>query len=166
VARVVEATKAVHAALGIVLGATHVEFRLREGTEPVVLEAAARMGGGPIYRSVLLSTGIDLVAAALDLASGRTPGQLRPAALRPVGFWNIFPERAGRFIGALGLEEARADPQVDEIDIYREPGEYLDVPPQTIQGHGHLIFSVDTVEQLDDAFRYYLATVRLETEDA
>jgi biotin carboxylase len=164
--RVVETTKAVHAALDIVLGATHVEFRLREGTEPVVLEAAARMGGGPIYRSVLLSTGIDLVAAALDLASGRTPGQLRPGALRAVGFWNIFPQRAGRFIGAQGLEEARADPRVDEVDIYREPGEYLDVPPQTIQGHGHLIFSADTAEQLDGTFRHYLETVRLETEDA
>jgi biotin carboxylase len=164
VARVAEATKAVHDALGITVGATHVEFRLREGTEPVVLEAAARMGGGPIYRSVLLSTGIDLVAAALDLASGRTTGQLEPAALKAVGIWNIFPERAGKFIAAHGLEEVRADPRVDEIDIYREPGEYLDVPPQTIQGHGHLIFSVDTVEQLDDIFRYYLETVLLETE--
>jgi biotin carboxylase len=164
--RVVETTKAVHAALGIASGATHVEFRLRECTEPVVLEAAARMGGGPIYRSVLLSTGVDLVAAALDLASGRAPDQLRPTGRGPVGFWNIFSERPGRFISAQGLEEARADPRVDEIDIYRQPGEYLDVPPRTIQGHGHLIFSVDAVEQLDDAFRYFLKTVRLETEAA
>ena len=162
---VAEATKAVHAALGISMGATHVEFRLREGREPVVLEAAARMGGGPIYRSVLLSTGIDLVAAALDLASGRTPSQLQPAALRTVGFWNIFPDRPGRFTGVRGLEEARADPRVDEIEIYRELGEYLDVPPQTIQGHGHLVFTVDSVDELDDTFRHYLKMVRLETQD-
>jgi biotin carboxylase len=166
VTRIVETTKAVHDALGITLGATHVEFRLRDGREPVVLEAAARMGGGPIYRSVLLSTGIDLVAAVLDLASGRTPGQLRPGALRAAGFWNIFPERAGRLVDVQGLDEVRADPHVDEIDIYREPGDYLDVPPRTIQGHGHLIFTVDTVDELDETFRHYLTTLRLNTEDA
>jgi biotin carboxylase len=162
-ARVGEATKAVHAALGITTGATHVEFRLRGGAEPVVLEAAARMGGGPVYRSVLLSTGVDLVAAALDLASGRRPDPSWRHAPRPVGFWNMFPERPGQFTRVQGLEEVNADSQVDEIAIYRQLGDYLAMPPATIQGHGHLIFTVDTVEQLDDAFERYRKTVRLET---
>lgn len=162
-ARVAEATKAVHAALRITTGATHVEFRLRGGAEPMVLEAAARMGGGPIYRSVLLSTGVDLVAAALDLASGRRPDPSCLHAPRPVGFWNIFPDRPGRFTGVQGLEEVNADSQVEEIAIYRQLGDYLAVPPGTIQGHGHLIFTVDTVEQLDDAFQRYRKTIRLET---
>ena len=162
-ARVAEATKAVHAALHITTAATHVEFRLRGGAEPMVLEAAARMGGGPIYRSVLLSTGVDLVAAALDLASGRRPDPSCRHAPRPVGFWNIFPERPGEFTGVQGLEKVNADSQVDEVAIYRQLGDYLAMPPATIQGHGHLIFTVDTVEQLDDAFERYRKTVRLET---
>jgi biotin carboxylase len=126
-------------------------------------KAAARMGGGPVYRSVLLSTGVDLVAAALDLASGRRPDPSWRHAPRPVGFWNMFPERPGQFTRVQGLEEVNADSQVDEIAIYRQLGDYLAMPPATIQGHGHLIFTVDTVEQLDDAFERYRKTVRLET---
>ncbi|WP_328395219.1 ATP-grasp domain-containing protein [Streptomyces sp. NBC_00390] len=158
-----EATVAVHAALGITTGATHVEFRLRGDAEPVVLEAAARMGGGPIYRSVLLSTGVDMVEAILDLASGRAPRIEPKERATPVGFWNIFPDKAGTFTGTVGLDEVRADPRVDEVQIYKTPGDHLLVPPQTFQGHGHLIFTVDTAGELDPAFREMTATLRLET---
>lgn len=160
---VAEATRKVHAALDIRTGATHVEFRLLASGEPVVIEAAARMGGGPIYRSVQLSTGVDLVTAALDLATGRTPDlTVRPG--RAVGFWNIFPERAGKLARVVGLDEVQADPRVDEVAIYREPGEFMAVPPQTFQGHGHLIFAVDGVDELDATFEEFRAVLRLETE--
>src|SRR5262249_17385760 len=89
--RITAAVAAVHSAMGITTGPTHVEFRLREGDEPIVLEAAARMGGGPIYRSVLLSTGVDMVKATIDLALGRSPVISPWPAPMPVGFWNIFP---------------------------------------------------------------------------
>ncbi|GGM15160.1 MULTISPECIES: ATP-grasp domain-containing protein [Micromonospora] len=156
----------VHAALGITVGGSHVEFRLRDGVEPVLLEAAARLGGGPICRSVLLSTGVDLVAAALDLATGRTPviaPRERPTA---VGFWNIFPARPGRLVAAHGIDEARADERVAEIDIYRAPGDLLAVPPRTFQGHGHLIFVAPSVDDLDATFHELTRMVRLETEPA
>ncbi|GGK22149.1 hypothetical protein GCM10010124_13280 [Pilimelia terevasa] len=163
VAAVDEATAAVHRALGIATGATHVEFRLRGDDRPVVLEAAARMGGGPIYRSVELSTGVDLVAASLDLATGRAPRITPRERASAVGFWNIFPERAGTLTRVAGLDEIRADPRVDEVEIYREPGEELAVPPRTFQGHGHLIFVVDGTDELDAAFDEMTTTLRLET---
>ncbi|MBO8195991.1 ATP-grasp domain-containing protein [Streptomyces oryzae] len=165
-----EATAAVHRALDIRTGATHVEFRLRGAEhdpagppQPVVLEAAARMGGGPIYRSVQLSTGVDMVAAVLDLARGRAPHLDPRPEPTPVGFWNIFPKQAGTFTGAAGLEEVRADPRVDEVEIYREPGEHLLVPPRTFQGHGHLIYTVERTDQLDPVFRELTGALRLET---
>ncbi|MDJ1132742.1 ATP-grasp domain-containing protein [Streptomyces iconiensis] len=159
-----EATVKVHRALGIATGATHVEFRLRGDDEPAVLEAAARMGGGPIYRSVLLSTGVDMVEAVLDLASGRAP-RVEPAErATPVGFWNIFPDKAGTLTRVTGLDTVRADPRVDEVQIYKAPGDELLVPPQTFQGHGHLIFTVNTEDELDPAFREMTSTLRLETE--
>ncbi len=164
VARLTDATIAVHRALGITTGATHVEFRLRDGVEPVLLEAAGRMGGGPIYRSVQLSTGLDMVEAVLDMATGRRPCIEPPKHPTPVGFWNIFPQRAGILRAIRGLEAAAADPRVDEIEIYRREGDFLQVPPQTFQGHGHLIFQVDTPGDLDAAFDGMVATVRLETE--
>ena len=163
VARVVAATEAAHAALSIRMGASHVEFRLRDGIHPVMLEAAARMGGGPIYRSVELSTGVDMVRAVLDLASGRTPVLRLPERATPVGFWNIFPDHAGALTAVHGLAEAQEDPRADEVAIYRSIGEHLAVPPQTFQGHGHLIFTTDEQDELDEVFRHFVATLRLET---
>ncbi|MFF9426124.1 ATP-grasp domain-containing protein [Streptomyces sp. NPDC014746] len=162
VERLEEATARVHEALGIRTGGSHVEFRLR-GEEPVLLEAAARLGGGPICRSVQLSTGVDMVGAVLDLACGRTP-RIEPAERTThVGFWNIFPADPGFLAGVDGLDRAVEDPRVDEIQIYREPGEFLDVPPRTFQSHGHLIFQVDAAEDLDGTFEELVRTVRLRT---
>jgi biotin carboxylase len=149
--------------MNITTGATHVEFRLRGGVEPVLLEAAARLGGGPIYRSVQLSTGVDMVEAMLDLAAGRTPTIAPRSAPRPVGFRNIFPDAAGTLVAIHGVDEARADPAVDEIEIYRTVGDHLDVPPRTFQGHGHVIFSADTPDHLDEVFDHLVRTVRLQT---
>ncbi|MFI6292657.1 ATP-grasp domain-containing protein [Nonomuraea sp. NPDC050790] len=164
VERIGAAVRDVHAAMGILTGPTHVEFRLAGGVEPVVLEAAARMGGGPIYRSVLLSTGVDMVEAALDLALGRTPELAPRENPRPIGFWNIFPERAGTLSEIAGLERAAADPRVDEVEIYRRLGDHLEVPPRTFQGHGHLIFKVGDVDELDPVFDELVRTLRLRTD--
>ncbi|MFC6879640.1 MULTISPECIES: ATP-grasp domain-containing protein [Actinomadura] len=164
VERLYEATAAVHCAMGIEVGVTHVEFRLR-GEEPVLLEAAARMGGGPIYRSVQLSTGVDMVEAALDLSLGREPVIEPCAEPVAVGFRNIFPDRAGTLAAVHGLAEAKADPRIDEIEIYKRIGEYLRVPPQTFQGHGHLIFTADSTGHLDEVFKEFRRLVRLEVAD-
>lgn len=164
VERIAAAVRDVHEAMGILTGPTHVEFRLADGVEPVVLEAAARMGGGPIYRSVLLSTGVDLVEAALDLALGRTPEIAPREVARPIGFWNIFPERAGTLSEIVGLDRAAADPRVDEVEIYRHLGDHLEVPPRTFQGHGHLIFKVNDVDELDPVFDELVSTLRLRTD--
>lgn len=162
--RIRSAVAAVHDAMGITTGPTHVEFRLRDGAEPVVLEAAARMGGGPIYRSVLLSTGLDMVEATLDLALARSPVIAPRPDPRPIGFWNIFPARAGVLTEIAGVDQARADPRVDEVEIYRQPGDQLAVPPRTFQGHGHLIFKVSHVDELDPTFVELTRMVRLHTE--
>ncbi|HKT02290.1 MAG TPA: ATP-grasp domain-containing protein [Rugosimonospora sp.] len=162
-ARLYAAARAVHEAMGITTGATHVEFRLRDGVEPVLLEAAARLGGGPIYRSVQLSTGVDMVEAMLDLAAGRTPSIVPRATPRWVGFRNIFPDAAGTLVAIGGVAEARTNPAVDEIEIYRAVGDHLDVPPRTFQGHGHVIFATDSAAHLDAVFDHLVRTVRLET---
>lgn len=164
VAQVEAATAAVHGALNITTGATHVEFRLRNGREPVLLEAAARMGGGPIYRSVQLSTDIDLVDAVLHLAYGEDPDVAPPMAATPVGFWNIFPDEAGTLTEVEGVDAATRDPRVHEIEIYKQPGDFLQVPPRTFQGHGHVVFSADRTDQLDEVFAELVATIRLRTK--
>jgi biotin carboxylase len=159
-----QATAAAHKALNIDIGATHVEFRLRDGREPVILEAAARLGGGPIYRSVQLSTGVDMVEAVLELAMGRTP-KIEPRR-QPVwtGFRNIFPTEAGKLREITGLAEAEAAPDVHDIEVYRKPGDFLNVPPHTFQGHGHVLFTAGSERELDETFHGLLNSIRFEVE--
>jgi biotin carboxylase len=163
VATIYTATRAVHRSMNITTGPTHVEFRLRDGVEPVLLEAAARLGGGPIYRSVQLSTGVDMVEAMLDLATGRTPTIAPRPEPTPVGFRNVFPDGPGELVAIHGVDEARASGTVDELEIYRAVGDFLDVPPRTFQGHGHVIFTAETPDRLDGAFDHLVRTLRLET---
>jgi len=164
VTEVLAATARVHAALGIDTGATHVEFRLRDGREPVVLEAGARMGGGPIYRSVLLSTGVDMLEAVLDLATGRRPQIAPHGAPVPIGFRNIFPEQGGRVVGVVGVDEANGQQHVHEVEVFRKVGEFADVPPNTYEGHGHVIFTAPTLDELDRRFAELTRTLRIETD--
>lgn len=164
VAALYAVTESVHRAMGITTGASHVEFRLRGDREPVILEAAARMGGGPIYRSVQLSTGVDMVAALLDIASGREPVIEPDPNPNAAGFWNIFPQRPGNLTEVAGLAQAQADPRVDEVDIYKRLGEFLDVPPRTFQSHGHLIFTAPRQQDLDESFHELTELVQLRTD--
>lgn len=108
-------------ALGLDNAVFHAEFRTPPAG-PVVLEVAARMGGGPIYRSARLAYGTDLVAALHAVATGTpfpTP-PLRPtgAAVLTVG---LFAD-AGRLDAIRGIERVEAHPRVVEVCVYEPPG--------------------------------------------
>ena len=162
-ARIMELTAAAHKELGITIGATHTEFRVRPDQDPMILETAARLGGGPIYRSVLLSTGVDMVHAVLDLALGRRPGIRVAEPPAPTGFYLFFADRAGTIKAVHGIEEAAADPRVHEIDLYRKVGDRVDVPPHVWQAHGHVIFTAARRDGLGDVFDD-LKSIRLDVE--
>ena len=109
-ARIMELTAAAHKEPGITIGATHTEFRVRPDQDPMILETAARLGGGPIYRSVLLSTGVDMVHAVLDLALGRLPGIRVAEPPAPTGFYLFFADRAARSRPSMASRRPRPTP--------------------------------------------------------
>ncbi|MFC8489228.1 ATP-grasp domain-containing protein [Streptomyces sp. NPDC057235] len=162
--RIAELTAASHRAVGIETGAVHTEFRIRSDGTPRILETAARLGGGPVYQSVLLSTGIDMVAAVLDVASGRTPDLTPGHGPRPAGFYLFFAEKAGRISGIGGVEEALRNPRVHEISLYRKVGDAVDVPPRVWQSHGHVIFTADSEAEFTATFDELVKSIRIETE--
>ncbi|SEC15366.1 ATP-grasp domain-containing protein [Streptomyces sp. TLI_105] len=151
-ARIRELTANAHDALDIHTGATHTEFRITADGEPVILETAARLGGGPIYRSVLTSTGVDMVDAVLDVSLGRTPNLAVPGPVRPTGFFMFFAERAGVITSIGGVEEVRAAEGVVEVELYKNVGDAVQVPPHIWQAHGHVVFTVDDPADLDARF--------------
>lgn len=139
-------------AVGINTGATHTELRVREDGTAKILEIAARLGGGPIYQSVLLSTGVDMVDAVLDTARGRQPTLQARSQPVPTGFHLFFAERAGLITAIDGVEETRLDPRVHELALYHGVGDTVELPPQVWQSHGHVVYTADDADELDDMF--------------
>ncbi|MYX11104.1 ATP-grasp domain-containing protein [Streptomyces sp. SID8375] len=162
VRRITAAVGAAHEALGITTGATHTEFRITADGEPYILETAARLGGGPVYQSVLLSTGIDMVEAQLDLATGRAPRLDVAGPPRPTGFYLFFAERAGELVGVAGLDQVETDDRVSEIMLYGQPGDQVLVPPHASAAHGHVVFSAATAEAVEEAFHEFRDAIAVE----
>jgi biotin carboxylase len=160
--RVTAATEQAHRALGITTGVTHTEFRVNADGEPFILETGARLGGGPVYASVLRSTGIDLVCAAVDLALGRPCDLPDQIDAQPVGGCLFFAPKPGRITAIHGVDELRNDPRVFELHIYRQVGDDVDVPPLISQAHGHALFTAHDRDTLRQTFDDVAKTLRIE----
>ncbi|WP_407554655.1 ATP-grasp domain-containing protein [Streptomyces sp. Pv4-95] len=118
-----------HTALGIRTGLTHTELRLTP-TGPRVVEVNGRLGGDFIPLLGTLATGVDPVAAAADIALGRTP-DLRPTRDRCAEVRFIYPECDG-VVQTLDLTAAAAEPGIVEAVALAAPGSRLLLPPRGI----------------------------------
>jgi biotin carboxylase len=120
---VVETALAAVEALGIRHGPSYTQVRLgREG--PVVMEVAARVGGGHDAELCEAATGVDLNGLAIDAALGRTSnrrlqGRSAPAGGAAVAF--LVPP-AGGLVSVEGVEQAQAVEGVRWVRVYRRPG--------------------------------------------
>jgi biotin carboxylase len=66
--------------LGLECGVSHAEFKVQDGSPPVLLEIAARMPGDHIPEAILAVHGVDLFAQELAAVSGEPePRRSRPA---------------------------------------------------------------------------------------
>ncbi|MEV7885163.1 ATP-grasp domain-containing protein [Streptomyces sp. NPDC002817] len=84
-------------AVGITHGVSHVEMRLTP-SGPRLIEVNARLGGDRIGQLVHHATGVDLAAAAADLALGRTPN-LTSTRTRSAAIGMIYPPADGTVTG-------------------------------------------------------------------
>ncbi|WP_249028306.1 ATP-grasp domain-containing protein [Saccharopolyspora spinosa] len=162
--RVHELTAAAHRAIGIDTGATHTAFRIQEDGTPKIVETAARLGGGPVYQSILLSTGVDMVSAVLDVASGRAPDLSAQPVPTPTGFYLFFAERAGKVSALTGVRDAERSPHVHELALFCEVGSAVDVPPRAWQPHGHVVFTADSGDELRRRFYGLASSIQIELE--
>ena len=95
-AKIVEAGRRIVLQLRIRTGWTHIELRLQDGV-PVLIEAAARMGGGYHGELIAAATGIDRLRTLFNLHLGTLPDPLQETPC-PSGFV------VGRRIVAYGAE--------------------------------------------------------------
>ncbi|GGU69955.1 hypothetical protein GCM10010211_39410 [Streptomyces albospinus] len=118
-----------HTVLGIRTGLTHTELRLT-ATGPRIVEVNGRLGGDFIPLLGTLATGVDPVAAATDLALGRTPG-LTPTRDRCAEVRFLYPEHDGT-VRSLDVRAAAAEPGIAEAVPLAAPGTVLRLPPHGI----------------------------------
>jgi biotin carboxylase len=140
-----------HASLGVTTGASHAEFRIPAEGPPVALEVAARIGGSGIYASVLTSTGVDMMAAVIEMARGGEPA-IPAWTPTPTGMFTVLAGSEGVLRRVDGLADLRRDPAVVEAEVYKSPGDELVVPPRAFQSHGHVVLSADSLAGVDAAF--------------
>ena len=122
---VVDTARAAVEALGIRSGPSYTQLRLGPDG-PVVMEVAARLGGGHDAELCRVATGVDLNALAVAAALGERsacPDPLRASLPAVEGAAVVFlvpPE--GALTAFDGLEEAEAVDGVEWVRVYRRPG--------------------------------------------
>ncbi|MFE3323277.1 ATP-grasp domain-containing protein [Streptomyces sp. NPDC059176] len=120
---------AAHEALGIRTGITHTELRLT-GAGPRIVEVNGRLGGDFIPLLGRLATGVDQIAAAADIALGRTPATERTRdRCAEVRF--LYPAQDA-VVRSLDVEGVADRPGIERAVALAAPGTVLRLPPHGI----------------------------------
>ena len=126
-AAAVDAAAAAVAAVGIRNGPSYTQLRLGPAG-PVVMEVAARLGGGHDAELCAAATGVDLNALAVSFAldDDTSSCQARGGGAKKKGAAVVFlVPPAGRLVEVEGVAEAQAVQGVEWVRVYRRPGHVL-----------------------------------------
>ncbi len=149
-------------ALGIDLGAAKGDIKWTpEG--PKIVEIAARLSGGWMSAHTYpLSSGVDVMKAAIQIALGETPTHLTPKFEKVAAERALIPE-PGKILSIRGVEQARRMKGVREIIFLKEAGDTAEAVTSNMGKTGYVITVGRTREEairINDAAR---AAIRIET---
>ena len=123
--------------LGINKGPAHVEMRVTS-RGPVMIELGARMGGDNITTHLVpLSTGIDMVAAAINCALGIEPC-LEPTEEKHGVCIRYFCPKPGKLVN-ISNTEVLNDERVYLWEIYHKEGDMIPEVTSSLCRSGHVI---------------------------
>jgi biotin carboxylase len=119
----VEVARAAVEALGIRQGPSYTQVRLGPAG-PVVMEVAARLGGGHDAELCEAATRVDLNGLALDAALGRASSTLLQSPVASAGGAAVafIVPPVGALVAVEGVEQAEAVEGVRWVRVYRRPG--------------------------------------------
>ena len=124
-------------ALGVDKCACHAEVKVQDG-KAYLMEIGARMGGDFISTVLTrLSTGIDMVAAAIDCALNIKPDLTPKAAPQGVCI-RYFCPKPGKLV-SISNTEVLDDPRVHEWEIYHQVGDEIPEVTSSLCRSGHVI---------------------------
>ena len=139
-------------ALGLEHCAFHAELKATRGG-PKVVEIGARLGGDRIATHLTpLSTGVNLVRAAIQIAVGQEP-DLAPSITRGAAIRYFHAAGYGTVESIEGLDELPSLPGFEmlyaasERDGPLRPGFVIGEMRSSLDRYGHVIFSGDSAAQ-------------------
>lgn len=133
-------------ALGVNNCACHAEAKLMDG-KAYLMEIGARLGGDFISTELThLSTGIDMVAAAINVALGVEP-DLNPKE-EPRGVCiRYFCPTPGKLVSISNTEILADDPRVYLWEIYYKVGDVIPEVTSSLCRSGHVIITEKTTQK-------------------
>lgn len=153
-------------ALGITMGAAHLELRLTtEG--PVLIEVGARLAGDLIPDLVELATGIDLYSAVIACALGQDPApHLQPTRKQAASITFLTPP-AGLVRNVPNLDTlAGEDDGLVDAELHVRRGDRISSLTANWRRAGHLIVRADTHEQLQQRMTKWQTAYAIDVEKA
>lgn len=149
-------------ALGVNNCACHAEAKLMDG-KAYLMEIGARLGGDFISTELThLSTGIDMVAAAINVALGVEP-DLNPKE-KPKGVCiRYFCPKSGKLVN-ISNTEILADHRVYLWDIYHKVGDEIPEVTSSLCRSGHVIVTEKTPQKAIELAERLINEVVFKTE--
>jgi biotin carboxylase len=153
--RIAECTQAAAAAIGLRTGPVHAELRLSGGSEPRLIEIAARTIGGLCSRTLRFGAGISLeelvLGHAIDPEGARSGLPARDG--QAAGVMMIPIPRTGILVEVSGLEAARAVAGIEDVVITIPRGQALVTLPEGDRYLGFLFARGRTPGAVESALR-------------
>ena len=148
-------------ALGLDNCAAHAEVKVQNGMA-YLMEIGARLGGDFISTELThLSTGIDMVAAAIDVALGIEP-ILSPVTVPHGVAIRYFTPRPGRVV-SIENEKALSASDVYAAEIYVKPGDEVQEIKSSLDRSGHVIVTAPTAAEAISRADELISTVKIVT---
>lgn len=164
-------TEAAVLALGIDESAFHAELKLTDAG-PMVIEVGPRLGGDRIATHLVpLSTGVNLVRAAIQLAVGQVP-DLVPKWQRGAAIRYFHAPAAGVIEQVGGLERIQAMEGLEllyaasERDGALAPGLRIHEIHSSLDRYGHVIFSGRDARQASERAEQAVARLTFQLREA
>ena len=132
-------------ALGLTNCAAHCESKVQNG-EAYLMEIGARMGGDFISTELThLSSGIDMVAATIDVVLGVEPN-LKPVEEKHGVAIRYFTPNPG-IVKSIEGEEFLQRPDVYDAELYVKPGDEVKEVKSSLDRSGHVIVTAPTPKE-------------------
>lgn len=141
--------------------ACHAEAKFKNG-KAYLMEIGARLGGDFISTVLTkLSTGIDMVEAAIKCALGEEPN-LEPKSEKKGVCIRYFCPKPGKLL-SISNTEALNNPNVYSSKIYRNPGEMIPEVSSSLSRSGHVIVTEEDALKAIELADNLISEVRFET---